>query len=157
MTSFLRHLPLLVLFGLALAVPVAAKAGDTRPKPKVDVEVVWTDIYEGKTDIFSLITNPNDFDVYVGKCGSCKFQQNAKTVFGDGSCCGRQEDFTLLAAKSKRLFQLERGCTLEPGPNHFRVRSYSEICSKSKLPWDYVVTGTQEFEFVIPNGDSAKR
>lgn len=146
-----------VIAAISLCLPSLACSAHEHPTPKIDVEVVWTEIYEGKTDIFSLVSNPNDFDVYVGKCGSGRFQQNSKTIFGDGLYCSRKEDFTLLPAKSKRLFQLERGCKLEPGLNHFRVKNSSAIDPKSKLPWNYVVTGEREFEFVIQNGDTVKR
>ena len=146
-----------LIASISLCLPVLVSSADEQPTPKIEIEVVWTDIRQGKTDFFYLVSNPNDFDVHVGMCGSGTFQQNNKVIFGDGPACSSKEDFVLLPAKSKLLFQLERGCELEPGLNHFKVGRNGSIDPKSKLPWNYVVAGTTEFEFEISNGKAAKR
>lgn len=142
---------------IALAAPLSAQTNPVRPAPTVDVEIVWTDVRDGKVDLYTLVTNPNDFDVYLGNCGSSEASYNLSIDFGDGFLCSRREDFSLLPARTKRISQFLLGCKLAPGPNRFHVKISSEIDPHSNLPWNYVVKGDRAFDFVIVNPDTLSR
>lgn len=141
----------------AVCLPSFTNSDDARRAPSIDVEILWTDDYGGRNDIvdlFVLVTNPNDFDVYVGDCGGCTVSTEWHITNGDGSVCDNREEFTLVPAKGKHLLNLLRNYRLGPGTNHFHVVTRSAIDPKAALPWNYVVTGTREFKFVIVNEDS---
>lgn len=146
---------LVAVIALTARLPVRADTDATRPKPTIDVEIVWTDVRAGKTDLFVLITNPNDFDVYVGRCGSSYTRRERSGAYGCGMVCSRPEDFVLLPAGAKRLSQFHRGCELAPGPNQFHIELTSSMAGD--LPWNYVIRGNRVFDFVIVNPDTLSR
>lgn len=146
---------LAAVIALTARFPARADTDAPRPKPTIDVEIVWTEVRAGKVDIFVLITNPNDFDVYVGQCGSSYTRRERSAAFGCGMVCGRPEDFALLPARAKRLSQFHLGCELAPGPNRFQIELTSSMAGD--LPWNYVVKGNREFDFVIVNPDTLSR
>jgi hypothetical protein len=48
------------------SVPSGHAGTDATPaRPSIEVEILWTNVERGKTDLFVLVTNPNDFDVHV--------------------------------------------------------------------------------------------
>ena len=127
--------------------------------PTVDVEMLWTEVRDGKVDLYTLITNPNDFDVYVARSSGGSVACNlVETVF-EGFVCCRPEDFTLLPAREKRISEFWRGYKLARGSNTFRVELSSGIDPSSDLPSNYITPGTRKFEFVItnPTGPSRNR
>jgi hypothetical protein len=146
---------LALLVALVASQSAHADEDSARPEPTVDVEMVWTDVRHGKVDLFVLVTNPNDFDVYIGRCGSSTTRREGSTQFGCGFVCTRPEDFVLLPARAKRLSQFHRGCELAPGANRFHIELSSSM--SSDLPWNYVIKGNRVFDFVIVNPDTLSR
>ena len=134
----------------ALCAPTTS-CGEERPRPRVDVEVVSTGVYDGKVDLFALITNPNDFDVYVARGGGGSIFGERSNIMSDGPPASDPEDFLLVPANSKRLSQVHRGLALEKGVNRLRVKVAGRIDPKAKLPWNYIPLPSRELEVVISN------
>ncbi len=129
---------------------------DTTTAPKIEVEIVWTQVWNGQTDLFMMVSNPNDFDVYIGRCGSSRVQfvgsTEGQTMHGCGALCIYPDDFEVLRAHQRILSQLWRGCKLYPGTNRFEVTIGG--ASIKPLPWNYLVPGCRELKFVIMNPDT---
>jgi hypothetical protein len=136
-----------------------ADTGAKPPEPRVEAEMVWTDVHAGKADLFLLITNPNDFDVYVSTCGSSTTQwlgaEKQSHQFGDGpAICSDPAYFTLVPAQAKRLMRWWNGA-LDPGPNQFHISMSGS--RDPRLPWNYVLIAPRSFHFVIVNPDTLSR
>lgn len=150
---------ILILVTLSSAIVLSAEKNEP---PRIDVEMVWGEIYQNKTDVFVLITNPNDFDVYVGKCKSSmtsvRGEGDVEVVHhGDGCPIEGPKDFFLVSARAHRLLTLLTACPLQHGMNRFNVHLSSWADAKIKLPPNYVVIGNKDFEFTIINPDSLSR
>jgi hypothetical protein len=140
-----------LIFALAavlFCLPSVARAGKA-DRSRIEVEVVPSGVRGFKVDLFTLISNPNDFDVYVGPIGGSTVATEGQTIFGDGFTPVGRSDFLLVPAKSKRLQQLQLGYQLKEGLNHFKVRLSGGIDPNAKLPSNYVPFGTHTFEFTI--------
>jgi hypothetical protein len=141
-----------VLIGVLFLLPALACAGDTTPRPRIKVEVVPSDVRVDKVDLFTVITNENAFDVYVGAIGSSSIFTEGQNIIGDGIVASERKDFFLVPAKGKRIRQLQLQYQLKQGLNHFEVHLAGGIDPKAKLPPNYIPFGTHHFEFTIPSG-----
>jgi hypothetical protein len=148
------------ILALGFCTSLAARADEKHPTPKVDVDIAWTGIYQDKLGLFLVISNPQDFDVYVGNCmnSTTSIQSDSLSVnqIGDGCPIRGPEDFLLVTARSKRLLTIGE-CHLFPGENRFGVRVSSWVDPKIKLPWNYLVIGERGFTFSVPNPERQSR
>jgi hypothetical protein len=151
---------LLAVLVVGLYASLSFGAEVVHPTPKVDVEIVWTEIFQNKTGFYVLISNPQDFDIYVGNCKTSEttIQSDsvAVDVFGDGCTITGPENFMLVGARSKRLLTLLPECRLHPGENRCSVHVSSWVDPKIPLPWNYVVIGERNFAFSIANVDTLR-
>ena len=165
----------LSLIGTFLAIGLCSapslRAEEKRSTPKLDVDIVWSEIYQDKTNLYVLVSNPQDFDIYVGQITSHSreilwdipknlppgtFREVGDNVNADGFALRGPEDFMLVRARSKRLLTLCQGCRLGPGENHCTVHVSSRVDPQIPLPWNYVVIGERDFTFSIANVDTLR-
>jgi hypothetical protein len=118
-------------------------------RPEIEVEVVSSEVRGLKVDLFTLITNPNDFDVYVGPIVIGSIATEWQITNSDGAMAVAPKDFFLVPAKSKRVQQLQLGYQLTEGLNHFKVRLIGVTAPDTDLPSNYIPFGTHAFEFTI--------
>lgn len=137
-----------VLVATLFFLPTLAYSGEPN-RPQIQVEVVPSGVRGLKVDLFVLITNPNDFDVYVGTIESSNITSDYQMTFGDGPAVVGSNDFFLVPAKSKRIQQLQLGYELKDGLNHIKVRLSGGIDPNAKLPTNYIPFGGHQFELTI--------
>jgi hypothetical protein len=137
-----------VLTAILFFLPTLVYSGKTN-RPQIQAEVVPSDVRGFKVDLFTLITNPNDFDVFVGPLGSYSIMTEGQNIIGDGVTTVGRKDFLLVPAKSKRIRQLQLAYQLKEGLNHFKVELSGGIDPAAKLPSNYIPFGTRQFEFTI--------
>jgi hypothetical protein len=152
-----RLFRIVLVIGLCSSLPLHAE--DKHSVPKIDVDVAWSEIYQNKLYLFVLVSNPQDFDIYVGNCknSTTSIQSDSVSVnqIGDGCTITGPENFMLVSARSKRLLTIGE-CRLFPGKNQFNVHVSSWVDPKLQLPWNYVVIGERNFAFSVANVDPTR-
>jgi hypothetical protein len=165
----------LTLIGTFLAIGLCSTpslhAEEKRSTPRIDADIVWSEIYQNKTNLYVLVSNPQDFDIYVGRITSHSheilwdvpknlppgtFREAGEVVNADGIALRGPQDFMLVRARAKRLLTLCQGCRVSPGENHCKVQVSSWVDPKIQLPWNYVVIGERDFTFSIEHVDTLR-
>ncbi len=137
-----------ILVGLLFFCPNLVYSGEPK-HPEIQVEVVPSDVLANKVDLFIVITNPNDFDVYVGTITTSSIATDYQITNSDGVISVGRDDFSLVPAKSKRIRQLHLDCELRDGFTHFKVQLSGFSDPNAKLPSNYIPFGGGQFEFDI--------
>jgi hypothetical protein len=135
-----------------LAILLGNLSGAFIASPPVEVELVRTPIRHDQTDIYVLVTNPNDFSIYVpGGISTNTITMGNATGYGCGPPFNFPDGFVVLEPGERRLFQLRRNCPLKKGINNLHVKFGHSVANHDGIQPYRVVVNYPELDMRIVN------